>query len=112
MEDLKARLLQVLEFHAEGKPPDWPDDCTRWPKNDGALNTDWLKALYIFTYGEDDRLHGDGSTPLIVKGQVIARHPGAAYRDALLSLIEDGVLEAIADPEALHGHRFRYTLPR
>jgi hypothetical protein len=111
MEDLRARILQVLEFHAEGTPPGWPDDA-HWPENDGALNADWLKALCILTYGEDDRLHGDGSTPLVVKGQVIAPHVGAGYRDALLSLIESGVLEVTADPEALHGHRFRYTLPK
>jgi hypothetical protein len=84
MDDLKARVIQVLDFWAEGKPPDWPDHA-KWPE--AALNADWLKALYIHTYGDDFRLHG--SVPFVVSERTIS-HGSEEYCRMLRELIAEG----------------------
>lgn len=102
-DDLKACVMQVLDFWAEGKPPGWPDNCA-WP--DSSLNADWVKALYPRVYSEDDlRLAGD--TPFMVSGRVLS-HGSSEYVRILHELIAEGRLEVIVDAEALSGHRFEY----
>lgn len=120
--DIKTRLLAVLATHADGKPADWDatqgDDGSlcyahRWPEN-GALNVDWLFALYVIKHGYPDshRLFG-GNEAFIVDGHVMYEAGcSAAFQSAMRALIADGVLEFTMDPKACNGHRIRYTLPR
>jgi hypothetical protein len=119
--DITTRVLEVLATHAHGKPTDWdatqgddgsPSYAHRWPEN-GALNIDWLRALYVIKYGYPDahRLFG-GKGPFIVDGHVMYESGcSAAFQSAMHALIADGVLEFTVDPKAYNGHRIRYTLP-